>query len=61
LQYSNDHRYVLHDGEVVDLTKYTVLPIVIGHQVLSSEKRMRPYMDQYKNYLIKWEQENSKI
>jgi len=61
LHYTNDHREVEDNNGVIDVHRFPVLTnIVIDHHELAANKRMRPYMEEYKKWLLKYENEHRK-
>jgi hypothetical protein len=61
IRYTKDHRKVATRFGPIDLTQYPIIPLMIGHNKLAENKRMRPYMEEYKRYLIEWEAKNSNV
>lgn len=62
LKYTNNHREVEDENGLVDVHRFPVLiNVVIDHLAGSEHKRMRPYMEKYKDWLFLWESNHRKI
>lgn len=58
LKYTTDHRLVVDDNGVIDVLRFPLLMnIIFDNHELADKKRMRQYMNEYKDWLIKWEEE----
>jgi hypothetical protein len=57
LRFTSDHRLIIDDNGSIDILRFPLLMnIILDHHELAEKKRMRPYMDKYKDWLIEWEE-----